>query len=292
MRDIPLFVDGEWLERRLDDPDLRLLDATTYLKPTEKPEPELWSGAGTYHEGHIPGAVFADLLHDLSAPDAPIRFTLPTRDAFISKMEELGIGDPDTYVVVYDQGYATVGSPIIASDWASRLAWQLQYEGHKQVSILDGGFAKWQEEKRPVSTAIKSYPKATFHGERQPQLLATKEDVKKAINDDETILLNSLSANEFSSARIPGSSNVPFGVHADTQTKTIFRDEKLKQNFEKSGALDPNKKVIAYCGGGIAATWNALLLQKLGQRNVAVYDGSMAEWTADASLPLEADKPD
>ncbi len=77
-----------------------------------------------------------------------------------------------------------------------------------------------------------------------------------------------------------------FGVHANEKTKELFSDKVLRETFEKTGALDPGKKVITYCGGGIAATWNALILNKLGQKNVAVYDGSMNEWASDSECPL------
>ncbi|RLL41112.1 sulfurtransferase [Oceanobacillus piezotolerans] len=287
MSKIPLIVSTEWLAGKLDDPNLRLLDATTYLKPTEDGGAELSSGKETYEKGHIPGAVYADLLNELSDKDAPIRFTVPSREQFVEKITELGVGDQDTYVVVYDQTYATVGSSDVASDWASRLAWQLRYEGLDNVAVLDGGFAKWVDEGREVSTEAGSYPKATFTGERRPELFVTKEDVKAALDDENVILINSLTEEAFNSGRIPGSCNVPFVNHSNPQSKELYNDEKLKEAFEKVGALDPNKKVITYCGGGIAATWNALLLNKLGQHNVAVYDGSMSEWTADSSLPLE-----
>ncbi|RKQ28165.1 sulfurtransferase [Oceanobacillus halophilus] len=289
MNKVPLIVTTDWLQEKLEDPNLRLLDATTYLKNTDNGAPELWSGKETYEEGHIPGAVFADLLNDLSDPDGAFRFTIPSRERFVKKMEEIGVGEEGTYVVIYDQGYATVGSPIIASDWASRLAWQLRYEGFDNVAVLEGGFAKWLDEGRPVSAEVKSYPKATFTGKRQPEMIVTKEDVQKAIEDDNVIIINSLSEEDFKNGRIPGSCNVPFGNHADEKTKELHDKATLKENFEKVGALDPDKKVITYCGGGIAATWNALLLNKLGQKNVAVYDGSMAEWTSEKVLPLETD---
>ncbi|MCF3944186.1 hypothetical protein LZD48_13755 [Oceanobacillus sp. APA_J-2(6-2)] len=95
----------------------------------------------------MPGAVYADLLEELSDPDSTFKFTVPPRELFVEKISDLGVGD-GTYVVVYDQGFATVGAPIIASDWASRLAWQLNYEGFDNVAVLDGGFPKWQEEGR------------------------------------------------------------------------------------------------------------------------------------------------
>ena len=89
---------------------------------------------------------------------------------------------------------------------------------------------------------------------------------------------------------IPTSENVFFGSHSDPATRLLLDDEILRATFEKLGALDPSKKVITYCGGGIAATWNALLLNKLGQENVAIYDGSMNEWAADATCPLVTKK--
>ena len=82
------------------------------------------------------------------------------------------------------------------------------------------------------------------------------------------------------------SKNVFFGSHSDNSTRLLFDDETLYKTFDAIGALEPDKTVITYCGGGIAATWNALLLNKLGQEKVAVYDGSMNEWASDESCPL------
>lgn len=296
MNQVPKIVNTEWLAERLDDPKLRILDATMFLEPNKKGPYRLSSGKEAYEKEHIPGAVFADILNELSDPDAKYPMTVPPRDRFVNKMSELGVGD-GTYVVVYDRG-AQVNSPVIAWDWASRLAWQLRYEGFDNVAVLDGGFPKWKEEGRPVTAEPGSYPKATFSGERRSELLATKEDVQRAMNDENTILINSLSEADFKgetktygrSGHIPGSKHVFFGAHSDPETKELYDDERLRETFEKVGALNPNKKVITYCGGGIAATWNALLLNKLGQNNVAVYDGSMTEWAADPNLPLDTVK--
>ncbi|SEM70442.1 thiosulfate/3-mercaptopyruvate sulfurtransferase [Mesobacillus persicus] len=293
MSNNPYIVDTNWLSERLDDPKLRLLDATTFLKiPDKEGDVGVWSGRDAYNEGHIPGAVFADLLKDLSDPNGKLPFTVPPREQFVRVMEELGVGE-GTYVVIYDQG-AMVGSPVVAAQWASRLAWQLRYEGFDDISVLEGGFQKWKDEGRSVSTEAGHYPRAHFTGERRPNLLATKEDVKKAMNDENVVLINSLSPADFKGetntyprkGHIPNSVNVFFGNHADEKTREVFDDSRLRESFEKVGALDPNKKVITYCGGGIAATWNALILNKLGQKNVAVYDGSMNEWASDPDCPL------
>ncbi|WP_339237187.1 sulfurtransferase [Oceanobacillus sp. FSL W7-1281] len=297
MSHVPFIVTTDWLEERLDDSKLRLVDATTFLKLPASGYYDIWSGKEAYQKGHIPGAVFADLLEDLSDANAEYAFTLPPREEFIKKITELGVGDEDTYVVVYDQG-AQVESPVVASDWASRLAWQLRYEGLENVAVLDGGFPKWNKEGRPVTTEAGSYPKASFSGERKPELFVNKEEVKQAIDDDNVIIINSLNeathkgeVNTYGRpGHIPGSVNVFFGDHSDSETLELYDDEKIRETFEKAGALDPDKKVITYCGSGIAATWNSTLLNKLGQHNVAVYDGSLTEWASDPDLPLETDK--
>ena len=293
MNDIPLIVTTDWLAEHLNDTDLRVIDATVFMKfPEGGGPPNVESGKSSYEQGHIPGAVYADLLGELSDTDSNLPFTVPSREVFIEKMTELGIGD-GTYAVIYDQN-ALVGESVAASYWASRLAWQMRYEGFDQIAILEGGLQKWQAEGRELSTEKPAHQKASFTGQRHPEMLATKEDVQKAIEDEHTILINSLSPEEFHGnqsddprvGHIPSSQNVFFAIHADEQTKQLYDDDKLRATFEQTGALDPGNKVITYCGGGIAATWNALLLNKLGQPNVAVYDGSMNEWASDPSCPI------
>ncbi|WP_271853853.1 sulfurtransferase [Planococcus maritimus] len=289
MNDIPLIVTTDWLAEHLNDADLRIVDATVFMTfPETGGSPTVESGEASYTQGHIPGAVYADLLGELTDSEAALPFTVPPRNAFIEKMTDLGIGD-GTRTVIYDQN-ALVGEELAASQWASRLAWQLRYEGFGQVAILEGGLQKWQKEGRDLSTEQPSHPKAEFTGQRRTGMLATKEDVRQAIEDEQTILINSLSPDDFRSGHIPSSENVFFGSHASEDTKALTTDEQLRAAFEHSGALAPDKKVITYCGGGIAATWTALLLNKLGQPNVAVYDGSMNEWTSDPSCPVATNK--
>ena len=293
MKDIPLIVTTDWLAEHLDDSELRVIDATVFMQfPEVGGPPTVESGKSSYEQGHIPGAVFADLVGELSEPDSNLPFTVPPRELFIEKLTHLGIGD-GTYTVIYDQN-ALVGDSVAASYWASRLAWQMRFEGFDGVAILEGGLQKWLAEGREVSTEQPNYSQASFTGQRRSDMLATKEDVKAAIDDEQTVLINSLSPEEFRgnrpddprSGHIPSSQNVFFGSHADEQTKSLHEDETIRASFEKTGALDPDKKVITYCGGGIAATWSALMLNKLGQPNVAVYDGSMNEWASDPACPV------
>lgn len=293
MEQIPLIVSTDWLEQHLGDSKLRVLDATTFMDiPGNGGPPSVYSGKTSYEEGHIRGAVYADLLNELSDPESPLPFTAPSRKHFIEKMTGLGIGD-DNYTVIYDQG-ALVENPVVAAYWASRLAWQMKYEGFENIAVLDGGLPKWKAEGRVLTVIPGNYSSASFSGQRRPELLATKEDVQQATGDDNIVLINSLSPEDYRGetdsyprkGHIPSSVNVFFGSHADTQTKKIYTDAELRKPFEKIGALDPGKKVITYCGGGIAATWTSLILNKLGQKNVAVYDGSLNEWASDPSCLL------
>lgn len=247
MSTIPQIVTTEWLAERLDDPNLRIVDATTFMKPLLNGDITLTSGKDSYDSEHIPGAVFADVMNELSHPDADKPFTVPPRDYFIEKITRLGIGDKGTYTVIYDQG-ALVGVPIVAPYWASRLRWQLLYEGFENIAVLDGGLPKWKEEGRPLSSEAGSYPAATFKGERRSDMLVTKEEVFNAIEDDSTVLINSLSPADFygetnsypRKGHIPGSKNVFFGLHSNSETKEVLKDEQLRKTFEATGALDPD----------------------------------------------------
>lgn len=293
MENQPLLVTTDWLEEHLEDPDLRIIDASVLMKQDENGV-QLESGRELYDKEHLPGAVFADLLHELSDPDADLPFTAPSHEYFVNKITELGIGD-GMFIIIYDRG-ALVDAPFSASDWASRLWWQLRLEGFDQVAILAGGLPKWKQEKRPLTNERVDYPTATFNGRRRPELLADKRDIQEAMHHSSTVLVNCLSPAEFKGesdayprkGHIPGSKNIFFGDVTDPVTKGLPDKEKLKQIFEPSGALDPDKRVVTYCGGGIAATWNAFALAMLGRFDVAVYDGSMNEWTADENLPLES----
>ncbi|MFF2484655.1 sulfurtransferase [Paenibacillus sp. NPDC058071] len=293
MSHLPLTVDTAWLAERLEDPNLRLLDATTFLQiPPEGGYYKIWSGREAYDQSHIPGAVFADIYKELSDPDGKYPFTVPTQNYFSEKIGGLGVGAEETYVVVYDQGTGP-------SSWASRLWWLLRLSGYDQVAVLEGGLAKWTGEGRPVTDAPGSYPPAIFDRVRRPELLATKEEVKAAIEDESAIIVDSLSPASYNgesdtyerNGHIPTSINLFIATHLEPGTNLLQSDDVLRERLEPVGVLDEGKKVITYCGGGIAATWNALVLAKLG-KEVAVYDGSLTEWTADPSLPLVNGKED
>ncbi len=281
-------VTGDWLQGHLDDPDLRVFDCTTYLASAEGTgQPyRVVSGRDDYDAGHIPGAGFLDLQGDFSVADSPYRFTLPAPDDAAAAFGRHGIGD-DTRVVLYSRK-----SPI----WATRFWWMLRWLGFDNAAVLDGGYDKWGADGRPVSTGPCSYSAAVLSAYPRPELFADKDDVLAAIGDTGTCTINALSPEMHAGedprygrpGRVPGSVNVPAGGQVDPETKELRSPETVARAFAAAGA-DPDKRIIAYCGGGIAATLDAFLLHQLGYTDIAVYDNSMSEWATDETLPIETD---
>ncbi|PRO65634.1 sulfurtransferase [Alkalicoccus urumqiensis] len=283
-------VTTDWLFEHLDDKKVRILDATVFMEETGDGL-KVTPGADAYKEAHLPNAFFADLLQDFSDPDALHPLTALPHDAFVEQARALGIDDGTT-VVIYDRG-PVVGASYTASDWASRLWWQFRLSGHDDVYVLGGGLPKWEKEGKPLTNEIPLTTAGTFTGTYRPELYAKESDVKQAVTDSSIVLMNCLSGADFRGetnnyprkGHIPGSVNVFFGDLA-TDTGALPGQEALEQQLTESGALEPDKKVITYCGGGVAATWNALVLHALGRENVAVYDGSINEWSADKENPM------
>lgn len=278
-------VETDWLEAHLDDPDLRILDCTVFLRPVDggvRPE----SGRAAWAEGHIPGSGFADLLEDLSDRNSALPITMPPAEQFAEAMGRYGVGD-GTRVVLYDASVNT---------WAARVWWMLRAFGFDDAAVLNGGWRKWTAERRPVSTAPPGYPPSTFTARPRARHIVRKEDVLAAMNDPQTALVNALSAAEHAGketrvprpGRIPGSVNVPAGSLLDADSNAYLPPDELRARFSAAGALD-RQRVITYCGGGIAACSDAFALALLGVDDVAVYDGSLVEWASDPSLPLETD---
>lgn len=280
-------VTTEWLAAHLDDPDLRILESTVHLHPLPGGDMRAESGEPEYVAGHVPGAAFADLIDDLSDPESSLRFQLPSARRFAEAMERLGIGE-GTRVVIYTR--STPG-------WATRVWWMLRAFGFDDAAILDGGWQKWTAEGRPVSTAPASYPPARFVARPREGLFVGKDDVRDALGDGRTAILNALTEEQHAGTggphygrrgRIPGSTCVSARSLVDPTTGEYLPAEQLRRRFADAGMLGRDR-VIVYCGGGIAASADAFALTLLGQEGVAVYDASLQEWAKDPALPMESD---
>ena len=282
---MPALVDPKWVAGRLDTPDVRVLDCTVYLSTDQNGEYQLQSGYDNWVDSHIPGSGFADLIEDLSEtedPDYP--FQLPTPEDFAAAVGDLGVGN-HSRVVLYDTVDAGNNN-----EWAARLWWMFRVFGHDRVGVLDGGWARWAAEDRPVSTTVTKPEPTTFTADYRPELVADKEDVQARLEGDDACLINALRPSDHAAQRIPNSENVP-AVGDDaviTDNGTYQPEERLRERFADAGATDA-EEVITYCGGGIAASSEALALYHAGITDAAVYDGSLTEWTADPDRPVESD---
>ncbi|MBF6621241.1 MAG: sulfurtransferase [Patulibacter sp.] len=270
----------------LDDPRIRVFDTTVVL---DRP-----AGGGpytpipqrdAYRREHVPGAEFADLVDDLVDPDAPFPFAVPTPERFAEQAGALGIGD-DVHVVAYAQE-----SPM----WATRLWWLLRYFGFDAVSVLDGGLPAWKAAGLPLETGEQTFPVATFTPRPRPELLATRADVEAVVADGGGCLLNALPPKVFRGegpssysrpGRIPGSVSVPAASLLDDATGR-FRPASDLQEALSAGGVPEDQPLVAYCGGGISATVDLFALSLVGRDDAKLYDGSLTEWTADPTLPVE-----
>jgi thiosulfate/3-mercaptopyruvate sulfurtransferase len=287
---IPTLVEPDWLEARLDVPDVRVVDCTVHLDfDPETGDRTTESGRPDWEQSHIPGSVFADIPTELSAADPAYPYQRPNAERFADAMEALGIGDGDR-VVLYDAA---------GNGWAARVWWLLRAFGFDRAGVLNGGWDRWTKEDRPVSSEPPADRDVTFTPDLRPELFVDIETVRDAIEEDGACLVNALRPEDHDGSglvkygrpgRIPNSVNVPaVGEEAivDQDEATYLPREELRDRFADAGALDSDR-VITYCGGGIAASSAAFALTLLGVEDVAVYDGSLAEWGR-TDLPMETD---
>ena len=281
-----LLVSSAWLEERLGDPSLTIIDANVIMEPKPEGGYLIASGADRSAEAHIPGAIHLDLLEALSDTSGPLKFMMPSEAQFADVIGAAGISN-DSDLILYSAG---------PNFWATRLFLMFRAFGHGRVRVLDGGWSKWQAEGRPVESRARSLPPQTFNAKLQPGQIIGKDDVFAALNDPDVVMINALSPDAHSGeaanaaygrpGHIAGSVNVFALDLLDSSDMTFLPADQLQAKLGAVGAVEAGR-VITYCGGGISATTDSFALMLIGHDNVALYDGSMTEWGPDESLPME-----
>ncbi len=274
-------IEAQALADRLNDAGLKIFDATVHLVPAEKGY-RAESGLADYEQGHIPGAAFLDQIRAVSDTSTGLGFSLPAPDALQAGLRDAGICEGDR-VVVYSTGHMM---------WATRAWWLLHYAGLSDVAVLNGGFRAWQQAGLDVSTESVTYAAGDVTVRPRPERFVDQAEVLAAIGNDAVCTVNALSPDVYTGegkmsygrkGHITGSVNVYYDELLD---EGRFRPaEALEAALSSKGLLAANR-VIAYCGGGISATIDALACLLVGKEAVAVYDGSMSEWVRDESLPM------
>jgi thiosulfate/3-mercaptopyruvate sulfurtransferase len=273
-------VGTEWLAAHLDDPHIRVVDASFKLPgitPTARED---------YDRGHIPGAVFFD-IDDIAEPGTSLPHMIPSPELFARKMEGLGIGDDDR-IIVYDS---------VGLSSAGRAWWMLRLFGHHNVALLDGGLPKWKAEGRPLETAMPNPPHRHFTARFGPALVRDKRALLDNLSTRREQVVDARAAGRFAGiaeetrpglrrGHIPGSRNLPYDRITDPQTHRLRGPDELSGLFREAGvALD--RPIVTSCGSGVTACALAFALHLIGHPGTAVYDGSWSEWGLPGETPVE-----
>lgn len=270
-------VTTEWLAGEIGASDLRIVDASWHL-PDAARDP-----AAEYAAAHIPGAVFLNLA-DLVESAAAFDNTLPSAEKFASRMQSLGLGD-GSRIVVYDDS---------AVKTSARAWFMLKLFGAHDVAILDGGLAKWRAEGRALADGKETLRHRHFTAWSDGKNLRSKADMLANVASGAEQLVDARGPGRFTGAEpevrpgvasghIPGARNLPHSLLYNADG--TFKDKAgLKAAFADAG-IDLGKPVVTSCGSGITASVLVFAMHLLGKEDVALYDGSWAEWGSDPETP-------
>jgi len=277
-------IGTEELARHLGDDEWAIIDCRFELA---RPE---W-GAEAWAAGHIPGALYAHLDHDLSGPHTAHsgRHPLPEPGVLAATLGRLGV-DARVQVIAYDQGPGA---------YAARLWWLLRWLGHSRAAVLDGGFAAWERAGLPVSGEPSSRAPRRFEAHPAADWVVGTEALAAALSSGglergEPLLIDARAADRFAgenetidpvAGHIPGAHNHPFAGNLDARGQFLPAAE-LRRAWARSLRGRPPEAVIAMCGSGVTACHNLLALELAGLPGAKLYAGSWSEWIRDPSRPI------
>lgn len=272
-------VSTEWLAAHLDDPKVKIIDAT-FKMPGVLPLP-----ADDYLAAHIPGAVFFD-VDAVSDHSVALPHMYPDADQFARDVAALGISSDDT-VVAYDAG-GWVAAP--------RAWWMFLSFDHTNVRVLDGGLKKWHAEGRAIEQGKASPRPGQFSAKLDKAFIRSKDQMLANLSSHAEQMIDARASNRFEGSvpepraglragHIPGSRNLPYNELFDAATGAMKPLEELRKSFIGAG-LDLAKPVVTTCGSGVSAAVLTLALYRLGVRGSALYDGSWSEWGQGETTPV------
>ncbi|UVK45249.1 3-mercaptopyruvate sulfurtransferase [Mesorhizobium sp. AR07] len=279
--DSPFTVDADWLQQRLGEPGLTIIDASWYL-PAQKRD-----GRGEYQAAHIPGARFLD-QDAVSDPDSPLPHTPPSARHFAQYVGSMGVSADDTIVVYDGPGFFS----------APRAWWMFRVMGVFQTYILDGGFDGWKAAGRPVTAEPTKIAPSVFHADFDAGRVASLADMRRIVDTGESQIADARGPGRFTgtepepragirSGHMPGARNLPYS--ALSENGELLSKDRLRKAIEAAG-IDLSKPVITSCGSGITAAVVTLALETLGHTDNRLYDGSWTEWGGLSDTPVVTGK--
>ena len=271
-------VSTDWLAAHMKDPDLRILDASTYLPGVDR------DGRTEYDAVHIPGARFFD-IDDVSDGRSDLPHMVPPIEKFMSRVRAMGVGDGHQ-IVVYD------GSGLFS---AARVWWLFRLMGQNNIAVLDGGLPKWVAEGREVEDLAPVIRDRHMTVRFQNQMVRDVTQVSSASKLGTSQIVDARAAARFRgeapepreglrSGHIPNSRNVPF-TDLLNDDKTMKTPDQTRALFESAG-VDLKKPIITTCGSGVTAAVLGLALERMGHDMWSLYDGSWTEWGMFPTVPV------
>lgn len=278
---VEALITPEWLADRLENADIVVLDCTWFV-----PEMKI-SGRALFEKGHIPGAVYVD-LDEISDTASPYINMMCDGATFSRVIGGLGIGG-DTHVIVYNANYVS-----------ARLWWMFRHFGHDRVSVLDGGWARWTNEGRPVETGpARARPARTFVASARSDDIVTASDVLAALRDANAQVVDVRPKGKFDGTEptgypgvlpghMPGAVNIPWAQLFTPDAERRFISPAAFRALLAGRGVDIAQPVIATCGSGVTAAILAFHFDRIGKSDWKIYDGSWHEWGQRDDLPKES----
>ena len=272
-------VSTSWLVDHLNDPNVKIIDGSWHLPTSGR------DGYKEYLDMHIPGAVYFD-IERISNTSSALPHMMPSAEVFSSKVREMGVSNSHKIIIYDSQGIFS----------APRVWWMFRAFGHKNVSVMTGGFKSWMNENKPIEDHLPKISEGDFSGKLNTDVIKSLSDIKNNIVSNKELVIDARATNRFNgsepefrsgvrSGHIPNSINLPYDKVINNDG-TYISNKELVDVFNKLGANE-EQSVITTCGSGITACILGLGLHLTGRNNWTVYDGSWTEWGSNKDVEIE-----